>query len=153
MRNRTARAAAALLASLAFLACDGSTWLHLHHVASFREVGLDEARHIAAEPHAHLLQTLSPRGHAVPGAEVLGPGQEQAWAPSPQEDGPVVILAGDSKDAYRLAARLARAGIQDVAVYAGDLGAWREPQVGEAEEVAATHAGSKSHNQGKTQRQ
>ena len=124
------------LASLALVACDGATWLSLHEVASFREVELEEARRLAAEPDAQVVQTVSPRGgRAVPGAQIVLP--NDGWPPEVTDRGPVVILAGDAEDGYRLAARLARSGIQGIAVYAGDIEAWREPQPGESEEVAA----------------
>lgn len=122
--------------SLAIVACDGATWLSVHDVAHFREVKLEEARRIAAQPEARVFQTVARRGgRAVPGAEIVLPGQ--GWSPEVQGDNPVVILAGDTKDGYRLAARLARSGIQGVAVYAGDIESWWEPQPGESEEVAA----------------
>jgi hypothetical protein len=124
------------VAGLAVLACDGSTWLSLHDVASFREVELDEARRIAARPDARVVQTVSRRGgRAVPGAEIVLP--EAGWPPQVTDEGPVVILAGDAQDGYRLAARLARSGIQDIAVYTGDIEAWREPRSEESDEVAA----------------
>jgi hypothetical protein len=131
------RAGAVLLASLAVLACDGSIWLSAHQVPHFREVELEEARRIAAQPEARVFQTVSRRGgRAVPGAELVLP--DQGWSPEVQSDSPVVILAGNAEDGYRLAARLARSGIQGVAVYAGDIEPWWEPQPGESEEVAAT---------------
>lgn len=130
------RAGAAFLASLAVLACDGSIWLAAHEVPHFREVELEEARRIAAEPEARVFQTVSHRGgRAVPGAEIVLP--DQGWSPEVQSHSPVVILAGDAEDGYRLAARLARSGIQGVAVYAGTIESWWEPQPGESEEIAA----------------
>lgn len=123
--------------SLAVLACDGTMWLSVHQVAHFREVELEEARRIAAQPAARVFQTVSRRGgRAVPGAEIVLP--DQGWSPEVQSHSPVVILAGDAEDGYRLAARLARSGIQGVAVYAGNIEAWWEPQPGKPEEVAAT---------------
>lgn len=138
MRSRARRAAASagFLASLAFLACDGAIWLSAHQVAHFREVELEEARRIAARPDARVFQTVPHGGgRAVPGAEIVLPGQ--GWPPQVEDAGPVIILAVDVEDGYRLAARLARSGIQDVTVYTGDIEAWWEPQPAESEEIAA----------------
>jgi hypothetical protein len=52
----------------------------------------------------------------------------------------VVILAPDPKAGYRLAARMARSGIQGVAVVSDGLDAWRahqQPRPGEADEIAS----------------
>ena len=126
-------AALALLA----LACDGGTWASLNHVASFREVPAAEGRQLAAEPGAHVLQVGAARGGPVSGAQLVEP--DGPW-PDSAAAGPVVILAPDPKAGYRLAARMARSGIQGVVVVSDGLEAWRvqqESQPGEADEIAS----------------
>ena len=138
MRTRPRPRAAAVTGFLlcAGVACDGASWLSLQRAPSFREVEVEEARRIAALPDALLVQP-APRSGAVPvpGAAVVRADEEPP--PRPAGSGPVVVLARESRDGYRLAARLARAGIQDVAVYAGDMSAWLESP----EEVAAAAGG------------
>ena len=128
----------ATLALLA-LACDGGVWASVNHVASFREVPADEGLRLAAEPGAHLLQVGTARGGPVSGAQLVEP--DGPWPDAAVDAGPVVILAPDPKAGYRLAARMARSGIQGVVVVSDGLDAWRaqqESQLGEAEEIAST---------------
>jgi hypothetical protein len=127
-------AALALLA----LACDGGIWASLNHVASFREVPAAEGLRLAAEPGAHLLQVGAVRGGTVSGAQLIGP--EGPWPDAAAEEGPVVILAPEPEAGYRLAARMARSGIQGVVVVSDGLDTWRalqESQPGAVEEIAA----------------
>ena len=127
----------ATLALLA-LACDGGVWASVNHVASFREVPADEGLRLAAEPGAHLLQVGTARGGPVSGAQLVEP--DGPWPDVEAEAGPVVILAPDPKAGYRLAARMARSGIQGVVVVSDGLDAWRaqqESQPGEADEIAS----------------
>ncbi|MBW2235706.1 MAG: hypothetical protein JRG85_09930 [Deltaproteobacteria bacterium] len=115
----------ATLALLA-LACDGGVWASVNHVASFREV-------------PDLLQVGTARGGPVSGAQLVQP--DGPWPDAAAEAGPVVILAPDPKAGYRLAARMARSGIQGVVVVSDGLDAWRaqqESQPGEADEIAST---------------
>ena len=73
-------------------------------------------------------------GERVSGTELLG-----SRAPLPPEltgSETVVILAEDVDEGLRMAARLARAGIQEVAVIRGGVAAWQA-----AREPAPTDAG------------
>jgi hypothetical protein len=127
-------AALALLA----LACDGGVWASVNQVASFREVPATEGLRLAAEPGAHLLQVGGAKGGPVSGAQLVEP--DGPWPDAAAEPGPVVILAPDPKASYRLAARMARAGIQGIVVVSDGLDAWRaqqESQPGEADEIAS----------------
>ena len=119
----------ALVATLALAvvgtACDVGEWLWAGGVRNFREVSAAEGRKLAAEPAAHLIQVQRATEHAalVPGAWLLSPDE----APPPElgeVTAPVVVLAAENGEGYRLAARLVRAGIQGVAVVDGGLDAW-----------------------------
>jgi len=91
--------------------------------ASFREVNALQARELAARAGAQVIQVgRGPVDLALPeGARVVEPGWEWPQEPGP---GPVVIVGAAPEAGYRLAGRMARAGIQGVAVVAGGLDAW-----------------------------
>jgi len=90
---------------------------------SFREVDAGQGRELAAREGAQVLQV----GHA-PLSSALREGARMveaggAW-PRDLVAGPVVIVAAEPAEGYRLAARMARAGIQEVVVVAGGVEAW-----------------------------
>lgn len=115
-----------LLAPVALLglaACDAESWLALHETASFRTLAPAEARALIAHEGAQLIQVGPNRHQATPaGAQRVSVDwvwpEELAQAPS------VVILAEQPDADLRLAARMARAGIQGVVVVSGGLEAW-----------------------------
>lgn len=122
---------------LALGACDAGGWLRWLDVPSFRAVSVAEARRLAADPYAQLVQARRSSGPtlAVTGARVL-----DLEGDLPQDlattDRPVVVLANDPDDGMRLAARLARAGIQGVALVEGGVSAWEnEAARAEAESI------------------
>jgi len=90
---------------------------------SFREVDASEGRELMSRQGAQVIQV----GHAAlsvaqrEGARVVEAGG--AW-PADLAPGPVVIVAAEPEEGYRLAARMARAGIQEVVVVAGGVEAW-----------------------------
>jgi hypothetical protein len=128
------RLAATALALLIF-ACDGETWLAMNDVPSFREVEAPEGRALAAQTGSHLLQVGRGAGAwtPLPGAQLLEP--DEGWPSGLEAGGPVVIVAREPAAGFRLAARMARAGIQDVVVVSGGLEAWQAPE-GRARRVA-----------------
>jgi len=125
--------------ALVALACDGGTWASVNDVASFREVPAHEGLRLAAEPGAHLLQVGVSWSGPVSGAQMVEP--DGPWPDAAAEGDSVVILAKDPKAGYRLAARMARSGIQGVVVVSDGLDAWRaqqESQPEEADEIASS---------------
>jgi hypothetical protein len=106
------------------LGCDGGGWTSLNDVASFRRVDAAEGRALLGRPEARLLQVgRAERGHSVlPGASLVE--LDGDWPAELARGGPVVIVSSAPEAAFRLAARMARAGIQDVAVVDGGIEAW-----------------------------
>jgi len=91
--------------------------------ASFREIDAGQGRELVAREGAQVVQVgHAPLSLAVrEGARVVEAGEP--WPPD-LAAGPVVIVAAEPEEGYRLAARMARAGIQEVAVVAGGVEAW-----------------------------
>jgi rhodanese-related sulfurtransferase len=119
-----------VLAAIALLlvACDAG-WLGERGLRVIREVSPREAARLLEAPGAVLLQVRGPgaTGVRVEGTAVIGasdPLPEGLAEPDPT----VVILAEDREQGMALAARLARAGIQRVAVVNGGVEAWLAAQ-------------------------
>jgi rhodanese-related sulfurtransferase len=110
----------------AALGCDGGGWTSLHQVASFRSVDAAEGRALVARPNARLLQVGRAAGAAsvLPGAELVE--LDADWPVDGKQAGPIVIVSSAPEAAMRLAARMARAGIQDVVVVDGGIEAWAQ---------------------------
>jgi len=127
MRTR-ARLAAALpmLPLLTMLAaCDSGFALSQRDAPSFREVTAAEGRVLARGEDVRLLQVgREPRPLAARGAQRVPPGWQ--WPEELAEATAVVIVGARPDDGFRLAARMARAGIQGVVVVTGGLEAWNE---------------------------
>lgn len=90
---------------------------------SFQEVSAADGRRLLADPATVLVRL----GAAWPSGERREVALVDARAPLPPEaasGGPVLVLADDPAEALRLAARLARDGIEDVAVVRGGAAAW-----------------------------
>jgi rhodanese-related sulfurtransferase len=106
------------------LGCDGGGWASLLDAPTFREVSAAEGHALAERAGAHLVQVGRPAlaGPPIPGAALLEAGGD--WPADLDDGAPVVIVASDPEAAFRLAARMARAGIQDVAVVDGGIEAW-----------------------------
>jgi len=121
-RTRAGLGAGALLL---LLGCDDRAWLSLHHVASFREVAAPAGHDLAQHPGAHLLQVGRGPGawSALPGSRVVQ--AEESWPDDVASGGPVVLVAVRREEGLRLAARMARAGIQDVVLVSGGVAAWQ----------------------------
>ncbi len=126
-RMRIARAHTAPLATLALLAT--ACWIgdsrSVLGARSFREVSATEGRRLLERPGAVLVQPLVTQkpGRIVRGAERI---REGAPLPLPVDGAaaPVVVVAADVDAGFRAAARLARAGIEEVAVVRGGVAAW-----------------------------
>ncbi len=131
MRRRSLPAAVALALALA---CDGNGVLALREAPSFREVEAPEGRALAAQPGTHVLQAGSTRRGPVAGAHLVEP--DGVWPEEASDGAPVIILAPDDKAGYRLAARMARAGIEGIVLVSGGLEAWLA-QDEETDEIAA----------------
>ena len=90
-----------------------------------REVSAGEGMRLLADPDTVLVQVLEPRRTAgrVAGTEIVS-----ARDPIPrhiaESSATVVILAEDAREGLKVAARLSRVGIQDVAVVRGGVAAW-----------------------------
>jgi hypothetical protein len=106
-------------------ACELDAWLERRGMASFREVGSDEARALLAEPTSLLVQAEEPRRRGGRVAEaLLLPSSKPLPDAVIQGSGAVVVLAHDLRAGRRLAARLVRAGRSPVAVVSGGVEAW-----------------------------
>ena len=124
---RRALAVAALAVPLA--ACEPG-WLHEQGLRVIREVSAGEGVRLLEDPAAVLLQV---RGDDWTGARVEGTALVAADDPLPQGlEGRVVVLAEDLDQGLRLAARLSRAGIQDVSVVRGGVAAWQAARPSQA---------------------
>lgn len=90
-----------------------------------REVSAGEGLRLLEDPETILVQVREPTrsSHRVAGTEIVG-----ARDPLPSfvtgSSATVVILAEDASEGMRVAARLARAGIQGVAIVRGGVAAW-----------------------------
>jgi len=128
MRRRLL-AAAALGVVLA--ACDPG-WLHERGLRVIREVSAGEGMRLLEDPGTALIQV---RGDAWTGVRVEGTALVAEQDPLPEQvAGRVVVLAEGLDEGMRMAARLSRAGIRDVAVVRGGVAAWqaaRPPQAPE----------------------
>ena len=110
---------------LLLLGCDDRAWLALHHVASFRAVDAPVGRALAEHRGAHLLQVGRGPGAwtPLPGSRVVEPAEP--WPADVASGGPVVLVAVRPEEGFRLAARMARSGIEDVVVVSGGVAAWQ----------------------------
>ena len=131
-RHRRAAWLAPVAAALLLGACDAGDLLRWSGVRSFRTVSASEGRRLCARSDARLVLALTPRGGAQV-ADAQGVGPDQALPGDLPIAAPVVVLAREPEDGYRLAARLARAGIQNVALVEGGVTAW---------EIEAARAGA-----------
>ena len=142
MRPRFLQAPAAALAlGFALAGCDtvlrpGDADLHL-----IREVSAGDGMRLLADPETVLVQVLEPKRTAgrVAGTQIVS-----ARDPIPshiaETSATVVILAEDAREGLRVAARLVRIGIQDVAIVRGGVAAWE----------AARRAGTNEENAERT---
>jgi hypothetical protein len=128
----------ALACLLLLLGCDGGGWASLVGAPSFREVSAAEGHALAKRAGAHLVQlgrSLAAPA-PIPGAALVEAGGD--WPEGLADGGPVVIVAADPEAAFRLAARMARAGIQGVAVVDGGIEAWaHDPALAAADPALA----------------
>jgi rhodanese-related sulfurtransferase len=108
------------------LGCDGGGWASLLDSPSFREVSAAEGHSLAQRTGAHVLQVgrSSQPPALLQGAFLVE--VDGDWPAEANEGGPVVIVAAEPGAAFRLAARMARAGIQDVVVVDGGIEAWAQ---------------------------
>ena len=104
-----------------------------------REVSAGEGLRLLEDDETVLVQVreLTRRTHRVAGTEIVS-----ARDPLPshvtESSATVVILAEDEREGMRVAARLSRAGIQDVAIVRGGVAAWE----------AARRSGDPTHEDG-----
>lgn len=100
-------------------------WLSAHGVRSFREIPASQARLRVERDDATLIQ-VGPFAEVLPGAHLLPPGREVS-ASLLESATEIVVVSADRNAAYAFAARLARAGIEGVAVVEGGVDAWLRP--------------------------
>jgi rhodanese-related sulfurtransferase len=119
------RAGVLALLGLAVAACDPG-WLETRGLHVIREVSVGEGARLLEDPEAQLIQV---RGPEWTGVRVAGTSLVAARDPLPPElaDGAVriIVLAEELDQGLRMAARLSRAGIQEVAVVRGGVAAWQ----------------------------
>jgi rhodanese-related sulfurtransferase len=107
-----------------------------------REVSAGEGLRLLEDPETVLVQVREPtrRTNRVAGTEIVS-----ARDPLPshvtESSATVVILAEDASEGMRVAARLSRAGIRDVAIVRGGVAAWE----------AARRSGDPEHKDGSPQ--
>lgn len=112
------------LVALGVLACEPTGWLRGVGAHVIREVSAPEGMRLIAAPEVVLVQVRSAGDTAgrVAGTEILG-----TLDPVPERiarGAAVVILAESTEEGLRAAARLVRAGIEDVSVVRGGVSAW-----------------------------
>lgn len=119
------------LLTLAAPGCDAAAWYRHLGAASFEELEPNVARAWLEGPGAALVQVRGPGdpGGRLSNALVVAP---DALPELPPEARVVVVVAEPPAEAYRLAARLARAGGRRVGVVEGGGAAW----AGEARRAA-----------------
>ncbi len=90
----------------------------------FREVSAAEGHRLLQRPGVVLVQALASRerGRPVQRAEPIG--EDMSLPAGVADSAAVVVFAADPEAGVRLAARLARAGIQDISVVRGGVSAW-----------------------------
>jgi rhodanese-related sulfurtransferase len=131
------------LLALASVGCDAGSgdregW-GLPGMRVIREVSAGEGLRLLEDAETVLVQVREPsrRSHRVAGTEIVN-----ALDPLPiqvtESSATVVILAEDASEGMRVAARLSRAGIQDVAIVRGGIAAWE----------AARRSGDPQHEDG-----
>jgi rhodanese-related sulfurtransferase len=111
------------LLALAAPGCDAVAWYRHLGTASFEELQPDVARAWLEGPGSTLVQVRGPgdEGRRVPDAVIVAP---DALPELPAGARRVVVVSEPPADAYRLAARLARAGGRRVGVVEGGVAAW-----------------------------
>ena len=107
----------------ALLACHADTWPATGDAASFREMDPAQARRLADAGGAQVVQ-VGPTRHQVAPTGALR--VETNWVPPAGASGAWILLAEQPEAALRVAARLARAGIQGIVVVVGGLEAWNQ---------------------------
>jgi rhodanese-related sulfurtransferase len=116
-----------IVAALALTACDAASWLPRHGARVIREVSVGEGYRLLEDPETLLVQLPAAANRPAPtGAEAWLPELD----PSAADSATVVVLAESPEEALGAASRLARAGIQRIAVVRGGVAAWqamREP--------------------------
>ena len=124
---RRVLAVAALAIPLA--ACEAG-WLHERGLRVIREVSASEGARLLEDPAAVLIQV---RGEDWTGVRVEGTALVAEHDPLPEGlEGRVVVLAEDLDQGMGMAARLSRAGIQDVSVVRGGVAAWQAARPSQA---------------------
>jgi hypothetical protein len=121
--SRPALFALALGAVAAGAGCDLDGALAALGKPSFREVDARQARDWVRDGGALLLQARGEGqpAHRLRGARMVAPGEALAEDDAGRR---IVIVAEEADFGLSLGARLARAGIADVAVVSGGLPAW-----------------------------
>jgi rhodanese-related sulfurtransferase len=122
MRRGRLLLACALLAPVA-AGCDAAAWYRQLGTASFEELEPDVARAWLEGPGAALVQVRGPgdEDRRLSDALIVAP---DALPDLPPGARVVVVVAEPPAEAYRLAARLARAGGRRVGVVEGGVAAW-----------------------------
>lgn len=98
-----------------------------------REVSAGEGLRMLADPETVLVQVLEPHRSSgrVTGTEIVS-ARDPIPAHIAETSATVVILAEDAGEGLRLAARLSRLGIREVAVVEGGVAAWEAARRGDA---------------------
>jgi rhodanese-related sulfurtransferase len=134
MLERMRRSLGMIAASALVLAACDAGWLHERGLRVIREVDVGDGARLLEDPAAILLQVRGPdwKGPRVDGTELVA--SRDPLPPGLAGSATVVILAEDFDEGLRMAARLSRAGIQEVAVVRGGVAAWQAARSAAASE-------------------
>ena len=125
LRHSRAWMAVALGLGIGLGGCDDPSRSGHLGLRVIREVSAGDGMRLLEDPETVLVQVLDPRRSAgrVAGTEIVS-ARDPIPAHIAETSATVVILAEDAREGIKVAARLIRVGIQDVAVVRGGVAAW-----------------------------